>query len=127
MRAVNTYGYIALVPHETRTGRALAGRAPSRRPGLSPHGAALMERLGERWEHEWLPSILPGLERLRTLDYGALSDDALLATLDDLRRDLAARWRVHGYLLLPTRPRARSTTSTGRRSARPTRPSRTSC
>jgi hypothetical protein len=61
--------------------------------------AALLSHLGVRWESEWLPSILPGLERLRTLDYGALSDDALFAALHDLRRDLVARWRIHGFLL----------------------------
>src|SRR5688572_3877604 len=94
MRTVNSYGYIALVPHESTGGVDGAPPAWDERAG-----AALMERVGERWEHEWLPSILPGLERLRTLDYGALADDALLAALDDLRRDLVARWRIHGYLL----------------------------
>lgn len=99
MRTVNSYGYIALLPHDDPAGVGNGGQDVEQLTRGEPVGAALMERLGERWEHEWLPSILPGLERLRTLDYGALSDDALLDTLDDLRRDLAARWRIHGYLL----------------------------
>jgi len=93
MRAVNTYGYIALLPHQEQEDEPDEGSA------WTEDSAALMQRLGERWEQEWLPAILPGLERLRTLDYAALSDDALVAVLGDLRRDLVARWRVHGYLL----------------------------
>jgi pyruvate,water dikinase len=93
-RAVNHYAYCALTPHEQTAGAS--GPSPA---GHTDAIAALMSRLGMRWESEWLPSIRPGLERLRTLDYGALSDDDLLAALRDLRRDLVGRWRIHGFLL----------------------------
>jgi hypothetical protein len=92
-RAVNHYAYCTLTPHEKTAGATAA--QPTGHDAI----AAVISRLGERWESEWLPSILPGLERLRTLDYGALSDDALLVALRDLRRDLVARWRIHGFLL----------------------------
>jgi hypothetical protein len=93
-RAVNHYAYCTLTPHDE------TARRPATPPSEHDNAiAGLIARLGERWESEWLPSILPALERLRTLDYGALSDDALLAALHDLRRDLVARWRIHGFLL----------------------------
>ena len=97
MRAVNSFGYIALLPHDSQAPPSDEGA------GLpawdQDEGAAIMAILGERWERVLLPSILPGLERLRTLDYASLSDDALLATFDDLYRDLVDRWRIHGYIL----------------------------
>jgi len=94
MRVVNTYGYIALPPHLGPDGAAL--NLPAWDEAAS---TASMADLGERWEHELLPSVMPGIMRLRTLDYAALSDDELLATLGDLRRDLVRRWHVHGYIL----------------------------
>lgn len=94
MRVVNTYGYIALLPHTGQDGTPLS--LPTWGDAAS---AALMDGLGERWERELLPSVIPGLMRLRTLDFAALSDDELLTTLDDLRRDLVRRWHVHGYVL----------------------------
>src|SRR4051794_5090853 len=94
MRVVNRYGYITLLPHTGPDGAILQLPAWDQESS-----AASLHNLGERWECEWLPSILPGLERVRTLDYSALSDAALLTTLNELRRDLVARWRVHGYLV----------------------------
>src|SRR5204863_2629850 len=52
------------------------------------------------WAQQWLPSVLPGLERLRTLPYASLADAELLEVLTELRLDLVARWRVHGRILL---------------------------
>jgi pyruvate,water dikinase len=93
-RALSSYVYAAFLPHA-----ASAGDGPQP-PVLDEDArAALIASLGERWEREWLPSILPGLERLRTLDYGSLSDDALLATVGELRHDLFERWKIHGVLL----------------------------
>jgi pyruvate,water dikinase len=94
MRVVNRYGYLALLPHVGPDGTPLDLPAWDEQSS-----AASIDGLGERWEREWLPALLPGLERVRTLDYGALSDAALLTTLDDLRRDLIDRWRIHGYLV----------------------------
>jgi phosphohistidine swiveling domain-containing protein len=58
-----------------------------------------LPRLAERWEDEWLPAMLPGLERARRLNFASLSDAALLSTLDDLYRDSIERWTVHGQFL----------------------------
>jgi hypothetical protein len=54
--------------------------------------------MGELWEQTWLPAILPGLEKARTTDYTALSNEDLLHTLDEMRRDFLERWTVHGWI-----------------------------
>jgi pyruvate,water dikinase len=61
--------------------------------------ATFLARLGERWDGEWLPEIMPGLDRLRDSDFRRLTDAELLHALDTLRHDLRERWRIHGYLL----------------------------
>jgi rifampicin phosphotransferase len=54
--------------------------------------------MGDLWVQEWLPAILPGLEKGRTADYTALSNEELLHTLDEMLRDFRARWTLHGYV-----------------------------
>jgi phosphohistidine swiveling domain-containing protein len=93
-RAVNNYAYCAFMPHAASDD--VSGTSPS---GERDAIASLMSSLGELWEREWLPSILPGLDRLRTADYRALPDGDLLATFNELRGDLVERWRIHGLLL----------------------------
>jgi len=92
-RFVNYYGYMAVAPldigDETMEAR------------LKRYGDALkrdVPRVGINWETQWLPSILPGLEKARSLDYGALSDTALLDTLEELRADFLHRMTVHGRI-----------------------------
>ncbi len=58
----------------------------------------LVPRVGELWENEWLPSILPGLDKARTLDYAAMSDAQLMETLEELRKDFLHRFNVHGRI-----------------------------
>src|SRR5215510_1562961 len=92
-RAINYYGFLALTPFDLDT------------ETMEDRGIRYQERLGEvlprmgaLWEQAWLPAILPGLERGRTIDYTALSNAELLHTLDDMLRDFLARWTVHGYV-----------------------------
>jgi rifampicin phosphotransferase len=93
-RAVHTYVYAAFVPHEP------SSSDDEEPPAWNDEAsAAVVGSLRERWEREWLPSILPGLERLRTTEYAALSDGELLATFAELRRNLFERWKIHGVLL----------------------------
>ena len=88
-RTINEYAYAAFLP--------VASPEPAER--YRANVDALLPRLAERWQHEWLPAIMPGLDCLCATDYAALEDATLLATLDTLRRDLVGRWRVHGFLL----------------------------
>src|SRR6266540_4114502 len=94
MRAVNNFGYVGFVPSSKRA-EALEQQLSQHRRAL----ARIVPQLADLWERVWLPSILPGLERLRTFDYAALTDSALLDALAELRVELAARWRVHGRIL----------------------------
>ena len=93
MRAVNNFGYVGFVPSSKRA-EALEQQLSQHRRAL----ARIVPQLADLWERVWLPSILPGLERLRTLQYESLSDTGLLDTWADLRADLTARWRVHGRI-----------------------------
>src|SRR6266566_6566434 len=95
MRAVNNFGYLGFVPSAAR-GEALQHKLAEHRCAIAP----IIPQLADLWERVWLPSILPGLERLRTLQYESLSDAGLLEAVADLRGDLAARWRIHGRILL---------------------------
>ncbi len=94
MRAINNYAYLGFVPWQVH-GEALEQQMVQHRRAL----ALIIPQLADLWERVWLPSILPGLERLRTFDYAALTDSALLDALAELRVELAARWRVHGRIL----------------------------
>lgn len=58
----------------------------------------IVPRVGELWRDEWLPSILPGLEKARTLDYGAMSDQQLLDVLGELYDDMEYRCVIHGRI-----------------------------
>ena len=58
----------------------------------------VLPRMGDLWENEWLPSILPGIEKARTTDYGALSDDQLFETLESMTEDFTHRYVVHGKI-----------------------------
>ena len=96
-RAINYYGYFTIKPFElgaeTREERSARYRKIL--------GEAL-PRMGELWEREWLPSILPGLEKGRTADYTVLSNEELLNTVDEMLREFRARWTIHGYVNFST-------------------------
>ena len=58
----------------------------------------ILPRIGDLWENEWLPSILPGIEEAQTTDYGALSDDQLFETLHRMIEEFTDRYVVHGKI-----------------------------
>jgi pyruvate,water dikinase len=90
MRAVNSYGYSGFLRTE-----AVENTLNEHRARL----AALLPRIGDLWQQEWLPSILPGIERTKRTDYAALTDAELMQTFAELRRELVRRWHVHGRIL----------------------------
>jgi pyruvate,water dikinase len=94
MRAVNEYAYLSVVESEA-CGTDLHQLFDLHLGALSD----VLPNLGTTWSEKWLPSILPGLERLRTLEYVSLSWPELVETLTELRADLVGRWRVHGLIL----------------------------
>ncbi len=92
-RAINYYGFLTLTPFDLGS-ETIEDRSARYQQILGE----VLPRMGELWEQEWLPAILPGLDKGRTTDYAGLSNDELLHTLDDMRQDFVARWTIHGYV-----------------------------
>src|SRR5215211_5603210 len=90
-RGVNGYAYASIQLRDLH-GESLDDRVRRYEATLERE----VPRIAERWDAEWLPAMLPGLERERTLDYAALLDGRLLDTLDDLWAELVDRYTVHG-------------------------------
>ena len=76
-RTINYYGFGSLRPIDLG-----AETAEARQARYHETLARMVPRIGELWEQEWLPSILPGLTKARTTDYAALSDAQLLETFE---------------------------------------------
>src|SRR5438093_5253163 len=92
-RAINYYGYFTMKPFDL--GQETMHQRMARYKDTL---ARIVPRVGALWEEEWLPSILAGLDKGRSLDYTALNDEQLLYTLDELRQDSNERWYVHGKI-----------------------------
>ena len=60
------------------------------------HG--VLPRMDKLRENECLPSMMPGIDRARSANYGALSDAELLETYDSMHKDLNQRFTVHGKI-----------------------------
>ena len=92
-RVINYYVYMGLVPLDLGT-ETTEGRIARYQETM----ALMVPRIGALWEHEWLPSILPGLDKARTLDYPAMPDTQLLDTLEELRQEFIYRYVIHGRI-----------------------------
>ena len=92
-QTVNRYGYMTAYPFDlgTETPEDRVARYEQTMQEILP-------QIGALWEDEWLPSMLPGIEKGRTTDYGALSDDQLLETLEEMRSEFLHRYLVHGKI-----------------------------
>ena len=58
----------------------------------------VVPNIGSLWTNEWLPSILPGLEKTRTQDYKAMNDAELMAAFDESYEQFIERYVVHGKI-----------------------------
>ena len=90
-QGINGYAYASILPRDLH-GESLDDRMRRYEATL----ARELPRIAHRWDSEWLPTMLPELEKARTLDYPSLPDGRLLATLDDLWADVVDRYTVHG-------------------------------
>jgi pyruvate,water dikinase len=72
--------------------------AAARRARYREHLKDLIPNLGELWSNVWEPSMVPGLDRARNTDYRSLSDQALIAEVEQMLLDSLARWTVHGRI-----------------------------
>ena len=92
-RLINCYSYLTFVPLD------LGGESrEARQARYDKNVAELMPKVGELWEKEWLPAMLPALERSRKTDYASLGDEELLQTFLQMRDETVDRWAVHGLI-----------------------------
>ncbi len=112
-REIHGYVYTAIKPFGV--GDRGGGRLPPKwllwlvlrvhpviRRRIADNKRAMRDRLDlkllDRWDNEWRPSVIAGIERLRAVDLPALSDDGLAEHIDDVRRFLFHASDVHFYL-----------------------------
>jgi rifampicin phosphotransferase len=93
-KSINGYNYLSGQPLD------LGDEDPQARAERYRHNVdALLPVLGERWEKEWLPSIIETVSRRIRQDYGTMSDPDLLRTWDEMYAEVKDRWYIHGLLL----------------------------
>ena len=91
-KEINHYFYVAFhpVPDEaviadrmTRYHDTLAAKVPS---------------IGKTWDEEWKPAVRAKNEPAKTADYSSLSDEELVAKLDELTDHMRYQWWIHGNI-----------------------------
>jgi pyruvate,water dikinase len=60
----------------------------------------LVPRVGQLWNDEWLPSVIPQVEKQRGLDFASMSDADLWKALDEAVEGIYERWLIHGRINL---------------------------
>lgn len=92
-RLINSYSYLTFVPLD------LNGEDPATRSArYEANVEALMPRIKQLWETEWLPTMLPDLEKGTTTDYATLDDETLISVFDEMKERVVDRWAVHGMI-----------------------------
>ena len=92
--AVNCYAYARFMPLEF----AGLDREQRRERYAATTLANVVPSVGRLWREEWLPSMLPGLEKAKTMRYESLSNGELVQAADELQADHVDRWTVHGRI-----------------------------
>jgi phosphohistidine swiveling domain-containing protein len=97
-RMVNYYFYSSFPPDDTFTPPTRDMDEYSRRL------EAFAFKIGERWTTEWEPELIAMLQRARTTDYAAMSDQELQAALEEYLGNLVYMWTIHGWINLSLVP-----------------------
>tara|TARA_Y100000588_G_scaffold174762_1_gene188834 strand:+ start:2004 stop:3389 length:1386 start_codon:yes stop_codon:yes gene_type:complete len=58
----------------------------------------ILPKLGDKWQNEWMPSIIPSVNDGIAKDCGALSDQDLISTLESMYQEFVQRYVVHGRI-----------------------------
>ena len=101
-RSVNYYSYALVQLQE-----AIESGRETFENRLARYGETLqttVPQIGRLWREEWLPAILPGIEKTRTQNYAAMTDDELLDAFDEAYERFVERYVVHGkinFMLIP--------------------------
>ncbi len=93
-RLVNYYSYLTFVPLDLPADEDLEARQKRYEANV----AELMPNVGERWVNEWLPAMMPSLQRGTSTDYTKMSDADLLARFLEMKEEVIDRWAVHGLI-----------------------------
>jgi phosphohistidine swiveling domain-containing protein len=91
-KEVNHYFYVAFhpIPDEAEIADRMTryhGKLASMVPGV-----------GKTWDEEWKPEVIANNVPLKTADYSKLSDDELIAKLDELTDQMRHQWWIHGHI-----------------------------
>ena len=60
--------------------------------------ATMVPGVGKTWEEEWKPEVRARNEGERTADYSGLSDEELIAKLDEYTQEMVHQWWIHGHI-----------------------------
>lgn len=91
-KEVNHYFYVAFHPlpdeaeiadRMTRYHNSLAEKVPG---------------VGSRWENQWKPALIEKNYQLKTAEYDNLSNDQLIAKLEELTDYMRHMWWIHGHI-----------------------------
>jgi rifampicin phosphotransferase len=91
-RDINHYFYVAFhpIPDEAEIADRMT-RYPDKL-------AAMVPGIGKTWEEEWKPKVRARNESEKTADYSSLSDEELVAKLDDFTEWMRYQWWIHGHI-----------------------------
>jgi phosphohistidine swiveling domain-containing protein len=89
---INHYFYVAFhpIPDEAEIADRMTryhGKLDSMVPGV-----------GKTWDEHWKPEVIANNVPLKTADYSGLSDDELIAKLDELTDQMRHQWWIHGHI-----------------------------
>jgi phosphohistidine swiveling domain-containing protein len=91
-KAINHYFYVSFHPHPDES--VIEDR-------MTRYLDTLAEKLplvGDRWMNEWLPAVRERNEAERDVDYAGMSDEELLAKLDEMTNWMREMWYIHGHI-----------------------------
>ena len=54
--------------------------------------------VGKRWEEEWKPELIAKNYAEKEVDYSGMSDEELLAKLDEMTEHMRYMWWIHGHI-----------------------------
>jgi rifampicin phosphotransferase len=91
-KEVNHYFYVAFhpIPDEAE----IADRMTRYHGKLD----TMVAGVGKTWDEEWKPEVIANNVPLKTADYSGLSDDELIAKLDELTDQMRHQWWIHGHI-----------------------------
>ena len=92
-KVINRYGFGGMIPFDLGS-ETIEERVERYKDTMG----RILPRMGELWEQEWLPPMLPAIEAARNRDYASPNDQELLDTLHEMIEEFTERYVVHGRI-----------------------------